>query len=161
MIQLGKQAPDFKLRNQDGKELRLSDFRGKKVIIFSFPKAKSINCTRQACAFRDEFPRFDSENAVIFGVGVDSLESLKEWKDNHNLPYDLLQDEDRRMLEQWGAWGVFDFKNLLGFPPVKRSYWIVDESGVLVDMRIGVTDKASARLALETLETPVVNTAAS
>jgi thioredoxin-dependent peroxiredoxin len=157
MLQIGKQAPDFQLRNQDGQVVRLRDLRGKKVIIFSFPKAKSINCTRQACAFRDEFPRFNDGNAVILGVGVDTFESLKEWKENHKLPYDLLQDTDRRMLEQWGAWGVFDFKNLLGLPPVKRSYWIVDESGVLVDMRIGVTDKASARLALQTLEHPVVS----
>lgn len=156
MLQLGKQAPDFKLHNQDGQLVRLRDLLGKKVIIFAFPKAKSINCTRQACAFRDEFPRFEDGNAVVLGVGVDSFEALKEWKDNHQLPYDLLQDTDRRMLEQWGAWGVFDVKNLLGFPPVKRSYWIVDEGGVLVDMRIGVTDKASVRLALQTLEMPTV-----
>ncbi len=152
MLQLGKQAPDFQLRNQDGEIIRLRDLRGKKVVIFAFPKAKSINCTRQACAFRDEFPRIDTENAVILGVGVDSLEALREWRQNHNLPYDLLQDADHRMLEKWGAWGVFDVKNLLGFPPVKRSYWIVDENGALIDMHIGVTDKQSVQLALQTLQ---------
>ncbi|MFN8374364.1 MAG: peroxiredoxin [Anaerolineae bacterium] len=160
MLQIGKQAPDFRLPNQDGKIIHLKELRGKKVVIFAFPKANSINCTRQACAFRDEFPRFSDGNAVIFGIGVDTPEELRQWRQNQHLPYDLLHDADRRMLEQWGAWGVFDFKNLLGFPPVKRSYWIVDENGVLIDMRIGVTDKESVRLAVQTLDKAASSAAA-
>jgi thioredoxin-dependent peroxiredoxin len=151
MLQLGKQTPDFQLRNQNGDFVRLRDLRGKKVVIFAFPRAKSINCTRQACAFRDEFPRLEAANAVILGVGIDSMDALREWQQNQQLPYDLLQDPDHRMLERWGAWGVFDIKNYLGFPPVKRSYWVLDEHGVLIDMRIGVTDKESVRLAVQAL----------
>jgi peroxiredoxin Q/BCP len=152
MLQLGKQVPDFQLCNQDGVLIRLGDLRGKKVVIFAFPKAKSINCTRQACAFRDEFPRIASANAVILGVGTDNPHALRDWKQNQNLPYDLLQDPDHHMLEQWGAWGMFDIKNYLGFPPIKRAYWVVDEQGVLIDMRIGIADKESVRLAIQALE---------
>ncbi|NWF71162.1 MAG: peroxiredoxin [Chloroflexi bacterium] len=151
MLQIGKQVPDFELVNQDGQPVRMRALRGKKVVIFAFPKASSITCTRQACAFRDEFPHISAHNAVILGVGADNPEALRQWKRNHHLPYDLLCDTDRRMLETWGAWGGFDVKQLIGFPPIKRSYWVIDENGVLLDQQIGVGARESMEHAVRKL----------
>jgi peroxiredoxin Q/BCP len=152
-VYLNKQAPDFELVNQDGQKVRLSDFRGKKVVIFAFPKASTVNCTKQACAFRDQFLRLQAHNAVILGVGADTPDMLRAWKDNHKLPYDLLYDPDRVMLEKWGAWGtsIDIVKLLLKIPPIKRSYWVVDENGVLVDMQLGIGAIESVQQSLGTI----------
>ncbi len=150
MLAIGQQAPDFELPNQDGQPVRLSDFRGQRVVIFAFPKANTMGCTMQACAFRDEFRRIEAENAVVLGISVDSQDDLRSWKADKQLPYDLLSDPDKTMLDPWGA-GDNSLLGVITFPGAKRSYWVIDEDGTIRDMQIGVRPEQSVRRALAAL----------
>src|SRR5690606_19777985 len=105
MPAVGEKAPDFELKNQNGETVRLSDYRGRKVVLFAFPKAFTSGCTAQACGLRDSFPLLENVNATVLGLSPDPPEDLKAWKEAENLPYDLLSDPDHTVLEQWGAWG--------------------------------------------------------
>lgn len=148
MPTIGDTAPDFKLQNQDGQWVNLSDYRGKKVVLFVFPKANTMGCNAQACGFRDEFETISAANAVILGLSADSPETLKKWKQDKRLPYDLLSDPDHQVLESWGMWRDSPLK-LLGFSSIERSYWVIDEKGLIVDGKVGITPGASVRRALE------------
>ena len=151
MPTIGQAAPDFELRNQDGKTVRLSDFRGRRVIIFAFPKANTMGCNNQACSFRDVYPQIESLNAVVLGVSSDSVDALASWKRRQNLQYDLLSDPDHKMLEAWDAWG---FKLFVIKLPISatRSYWVIDEHGALIDQQIGVRPQESVDKALAAVD---------
>src|SRR5438093_8464189 len=109
MPKTGENIPDFELLNQDGKPTKISDYRGKKVIIFAFPKANTPGCTVQACGFRDEFPKIEAGNAVVLGLSPDKPEELKRWKEDKGFPYDLLSDPEHKLLDAWGVWGPQEF----------------------------------------------------
>lgn len=151
MPDIGEQAPDFELLNQDGQTVRLSDFRGKRVILFAYPKAGTSGCTTQACGFRDEFPRITDTNAVVLGISPDEPEAQKRWKDAENLPYDLLSDPDHQVLEAWGAWGE---KSMYGksYFGVIRSHWVIDENGVIADVQLKVSPQDSVERAVKALD---------
>jgi peroxiredoxin Q/BCP len=151
MFTIGQQAPDFELPNQDGETVRLSDFRGQKVVMFAFPKAGTAGCTMQACAFRDEFPQISAENAVILGISADRPDQLKQWHTKHNLQYDLLADPKQTVIGEWNAGGT-SILGLVQVPFAKRSYWVVDEDGILIAMQIGIGPRASVAKALEALQ---------
>jgi len=144
---LGQQAPDFELPNQDGHLVHLRDYRGKKVIVFAFPMANSSGCNAQACSFRDEFFAVQSANAVILGVSPDSTGTLRQWKIDKKLPYDLLSDAGHRMLSAWGAWGL-PIMGSVKIPMVNRSYLVLDEQGIVIDEQYKVDPRESVRLAL-------------
>ena len=148
---VGQKAPDFALANQDGKLVKLSDYLGKRVIIFAFPKADTVGCNNQACSFRDVFPQITSNNAVVLGVSSDSVAELEGWKRRKQLQYDLLSDPDHKMLDAWDAWG---FRVIFFKLPISatRSYWVIDEQGILVDQQIGVRPLESVEKALLTVE---------
>ncbi len=150
MPKVGEQAPDFELPNQDGKPTRLSDYRGKKVVIFAYPKAGTSGCTTQACGFRDEFPKVEAGNAVILGLSPDAPKDNLKWKQAENLPYDLLSDEDHQVLEAWGAWGERSMygKTYMG---VIRSHWVIDENGVVIDEQLGVSPTDSVKKAVASI----------
>jgi len=150
MLRVGDKAPDFALPNQDGDIVHLSHFRGKKVIVFAFPKANTYGCNNQACNFRDEFPQIDSSNAVVLGMSTDSTETLKGWKQGKKLPYDLLSDADHQVLEAWGAWGIK--LGIIALPAATRSYWVIDEDGIIIDMEIGIGPKASVEKAIAAIQ---------
>ena len=148
---IGHPAPDFELLNQDGESVRLGDFRGRRVIIFAFPKANTMGCNNQACSFRDVFPQIESHNAVVLGVSSDSVETLALWKQRKGLQYDLLSDPDHKMLDAWDAWGFNLF--IIKLPiSATRSYWVIDEQGILVDQQIGVRPQESVDRALAAVE---------
>ena len=151
MVAIGQPAPDFELLNQDSETVKLSDFRGKKVVIFSFPKAGTAGCTMQACAFRDEFPQISAENAVILGLSADRPDQLKQWHTRHNLQYDLLADPQQTVLDEWDAGGA-SLLGLVKVPFARRSYWVIDEAGIIVAMQIGIGPKASVAKAIEALQ---------
>ena len=150
MPSVGETAPDFELPNQDGKMIKLSDLRGKKVIIFAYPKAFTGGCTTQACGFRDRFPQIEAGNGVVFGLSPDDTELLKKWKDAEKLPYDLLSDPEHKVLEAWGAWGE---KTNYGktYVGVIRSHWVIDENGMVADEKIQISPEKSVEKAVETV----------
>ncbi len=151
MLNIGDQAPDFTLNNQDDQPITLSSLRGQKVIIFVFPKAGTAGCTAQACAFRDQYPQITSENAVILGLSADTPAALKKWHTSQKLQYDLLSDPDQEVINAWGAQGM----NLLGLLQVSkatRSYWVLDEQGKIIDMQVGVGPRESMERALKAVQ---------
>jgi peroxiredoxin Q/BCP len=150
MPAIGQQAPDFELLNQEGQLLRLSDLRGQRVILFAFPKAATTGCTTQACGFRDNFPQIEAGDAVVLGISPDEPAALLKWKQEENLPYDLLSDPQHEVLEAWGAWGK---RSSYGreYMGVIRSHWLIDAEGVVVDEQLGVSPKNSVKRALAAL----------
>ncbi len=152
MVAIGDAVPDFELINQEGQPVHLSDYRGQKLVIFAFPKANTLGCNQQACSFRDDFPRFESANAAVLGISTDSVDDLKRWKQSKRLTYDLLSDPDHRVLAMLGAWNT-RVLGLFPLPITTRSYWVIDELGVLVDMKIGIGPNASVEQALAAVNT--------
>jgi peroxiredoxin Q/BCP len=142
MPKVGEMAPDFELPNQDGALVKLSSLRGKKVILFAFPKADTPGCTTQACGFRDRFPQIEASGAVVLGISADSQKDLLKWKQKQNLPYDLLSDVDHTVLEAWDAWGE---KSMYGktYMGIIRSHWVIDETGKVLDEEIKISPEKS------------------
>lgn len=101
MPTVGEIVPDFELPNQDGQLIRLSQFRGQRVVLFAFPKAATSGCTTQACGFRDSAASLQVANAVVLGISPDAPKALAKWKAAESLPYDLLSDESHAVLEAW------------------------------------------------------------
>jgi peroxiredoxin Q/BCP len=130
MLEEGKQAPLFTLKNQEGKAVSLKDFNGKKVVLYFYPKDDTSGCTKEACSFRDGFPQFKNLNAVILGISPDSVESHKKFAEKYNLPFTLLSDESRKVIEKYGVWKE---KNNYGkkYMGVERTTFVIDENGVI------------------------------
>ena len=149
MPAIGETAPDFELLNQDSLPVRLKKYRGRKVILFAFPQAYTANCTAQACGFRDEFPKIQADNAVVLGISPDKPDTLKRWKIDNNLQYDLLSDPNHQVLSEWDAWG----KRVLvvKLRRTNRSFWVIDENGVIIDAQLGISPEQSVTRALKAL----------
>ena len=103
-LKVGDKAPAFKLKNQDGEIISLNDLKGKPVVLYFYPKDNTSGCTKEACNFRDEFPKFRKIKAEIIGVSADSVESHKKFADKYKLPFNLLSDEKEEVLEKYGVW---------------------------------------------------------
>ncbi|MFH0795298.1 MAG: thioredoxin-dependent thiol peroxidase [bacterium] len=101
----GKKAPDFKLKDQDGKTHQLDDFRGKFVVLYAYPKDDTPGCTTEACGFRDHHAEIKKLGAVILGISPDGEKSHTKFAEKYNLPFTLLADPDHKVLEAYGAWG--------------------------------------------------------
>jgi len=130
MLDEGKKAPVFTLNNQDGKSISLKDFNGKKVVLYFYPKDDTSGCTKEACSFRDGLPEFNNLNAVILGVSPDSVESHKKFAEKYNLPFTLLSDEPREIIEKYDVWKE---KNNYGkkYMGVERTTFLIDENGMI------------------------------
>lgn len=128
MLDVGKKAPDFSLLNQDEKKISLKDYLGKKVVLYFYPKDDTSGCTKEACNFRDEFPKFTKTNAVILGISPDSVKSHKKFAEKYNLNFDLLADEEKKVVEKYGVWKE---KSMYGrkYMGVERTTFIIDEKG--------------------------------
>jgi peroxiredoxin Q/BCP len=131
VVKTGLKAPSIKLKNQDGKIVSLNEFKGKNIILYFYPKDNTSGCTKEACNFRDEFPKFGKLNAVILGVSPDSVESHKKFKEKYNLPFDLLSDEKKDAVKKYDVWKE---KNLYGrkYMGVVRTTFIIDGKGKIV-----------------------------
>ena len=150
MAKIGDIAPDFALPNQDGEIIRLSDLRGQQVLLFAYPKAGTSGCTVQACGFRDSFPQFQDSEVVVLGISPDASEALRMWRDEEDLPYDLLSDLGHQALEAWGAWGE---RTIAGQTTVGviRSHWLIDEKGRIVAAEENITPAESVERAIRWL----------
>jgi peroxiredoxin Q/BCP len=147
MLSIGDMAPDFTLTSAEGESVSLSDFRGQRVILFFYPKAATSGCTRQACGFRDNFPRIEAANATVVGVSPDSPKVLANWKEDEGFTYTLLSDPDHEVAEQYGAWGE---KTSFGrtYEGIIRSHVVIDVEGRLADVQINVSPEQSVERAL-------------
>jgi len=110
-LEPGKKAPDFALLDEGGKKVKLSDYKGKKVVVFFYPKAMTSGCTREACDFRDEIAIFQKKKVAVLGISKDKPESQRKFKEKYELPFPLLSDPDAEVQKSWGVWGE---KNMYG-----------------------------------------------
>lgn len=131
MLEAGVKAPDFTLRDRDGKEITLSDFRGKKVVLYFYPKDNTPGCTKQACGFGERYPQFTEKGAVVLGISKDSVASHKRFQEKYSLPFTLLSDTE---LEAIQAYDVWKEKTLYGKKSmgVVRTTYLIDEEGMIV-----------------------------
>jgi peroxiredoxin Q/BCP len=104
-LEVGKKAPDFTLLDENREKVKLSHFKGKRVIVFFYPKAMTSGCTREACDFRDEVDAFKRKDAVVLGISKDPPEAQRAFKEKYQLPFPLLSDESTEVQQAWGAWG--------------------------------------------------------
>ncbi|MDN6603448.1 thioredoxin-dependent thiol peroxidase [Brevibacterium sp.] len=104
-MSVGDTAPDFTLVNQDGKSVSLSDFKGQRVVVYFYPAAMTPGCTTEACDFRDSLSALSAAGLVVLGISPDKPEQLKKFIEKEGLNFDLLSDEDKTMMEEWGAFG--------------------------------------------------------
>lgn len=124
----GETAPDFELSADDGTRIRLSDLRGRKVVLYFYPKDNTPGCTAQACDIRDHIAEFDTRGAAVFGVSTDDVDSHVRFRDKFRLPFRLLADTDHTVSEQYGVW---KHKSMFGvkYWGVERTSFIIDEHG--------------------------------
>lgn len=150
MPAVGELAPDFELLNQRGETVKLSDYRGSRVLLFAYPKAATPGCTVQACGFRDNFTQIETADAVVLGLSPDEPAALAKWIEDEGLQYDLLSDPEHQVLEAWSAWGE---KSMYGkkYMGVVRSHWIIGADGVVLDEQLKVSPKKSIEKALKFL----------
>lgn len=131
VLEIGQLAPDFELTANNGQNVKLSDFRGKYVVLYFYPKDMTPGCTAEACDFRDHHERFKELNAVILGVSPDPVKRHQKFIEKHHLPFLLLADEDHRVAELYGVWKL---KKMFGkeYMGIERSTFIIDKDGKLV-----------------------------
>ena len=150
MIQIGDLAPDFELLTDEDQPLRLSDLRGRRVVLFFFPRADTPGCTAQACGFRDRMPVIEAGNAIVLGLSPDLPEALAKWRVKEKLPYNLLSDPNHEMADAFGAWGE---KTSFGktYDGILRGHAIIGVDGRVEDLRVRVKPDESVQAAVDFL----------
>ena len=131
MLEIGTKAPDFELPDQNGNIHKLSDYAGKKVILYFYPKDSTPGCTKQACGFSERYPQFTEKGAVILGVSKDSVASHKKFEEKYSLAFTLLSDTERKVIEMYDVWKEKKSygKTAMG---VVRTTYLINEQGVIV-----------------------------
>jgi thioredoxin-dependent peroxiredoxin len=126
----GKKAPAFTLNNAEGKKVSLKDFLGKKVVLYFYPKDMTSGCTKEACDFRDSFPDFGKLGSVVIGISADPGDLHKRFIAKNDLPFELLSDEKKEVLEKYGVWKE---KSMYGrkFMGIERTTFVIDEKGII------------------------------
>lgn len=150
-IKIGEQAPDFTLKNQDNEDISLSEFRGKNIALYFYPKDMTPGCTTQACDFRDNYNKFKNRNTVIIGISPDPVDSHQKFIEKHDLPFHLLADVDREVAELYDVWQL---KKMFGreFYGIVRSTFIIDEEGILREEMRNIRVKGHVDRALKVIE---------
>lgn len=129
-LKVGDPAPDFVAKNQHGEDVALKDFRGKKVILYFYPKDNTPGCTTEACNFRDHYEDLLAEGYEVIGVSIDSQQSHQKFIKKHKLPFTLLADDDKSLVQAYGVWGE---KTLYGvkYMGTNRVTFVIDEEGII------------------------------
>ena len=131
MLAIGTAAPQFKLPDQNGVMHSLKDYKGKKVILYFYPKDNTAGCTKEACGFRDRYPDITEKGAVVLGISKDNVASHKKFEEKHSLPFTLLSDESTEVLQKYDVWKE---KQLYGrtYMGIERSTYLIDEKGKII-----------------------------
>lgn len=151
MLSPGEVAPEFELPNQRGETVSLASFSGRRVVVYFYPRANTSGCTTEACAFRDELPRFDDEDVAVVGISDDPVEDLEAFREKYDLPFDLLSDEDGEVSSAYDSYGE---KNVFGneVMGVFRNTFVVDADGEIVQVYEGVDPEEHADEILSDLD---------
>lgn len=149
-LHIGDQAPDFTAQTDQNEQVQLRDYRGKRVVLYFYPKDDTSGCTTQACGFRDRYPTIAEQNAVVLGVSPDSAASHQKFKTKYNLPFTLLVDTDHAIADAYGVWGE---KSMYGkkYMGIIRSHFVIDEAGKIVDAQYKISPKDSVAQAVTAL----------
>lgn len=131
MLKEGSKAPDFTAKDQNGNKVKLSEFRGKRVVLYFYPKDDTPGCTKEACSFRDADDVFAEKGIKVFGVSIDDEKSHQKFISKYALPFDLLADTDKKIVEKYGVWGE---KSMYGrtYMGTMRKTFLIDEEGKIV-----------------------------
>ena len=150
MLEIGTQAPDFSLPDQNGKVHHLAEYRGQKVIVYFYPADMSPGCTNQACSFRDLYPQIREKGAIVLGINADSVESHKRFEEEHGLPFTLLSDSEKETIQAYDVWKE---RLMFGRPvmDIERSTYLIDEDGVIIKTFGKVKPKDNAKQMLKEL----------
>ncbi len=142
-LQPGDKAPNFSAKDQDGKVHSLEDYKGKKLVVFFYPKASTPGCTAEACNLRDNWERFQKKGYEILGVSADSEKKQQNFKSKYELPFPLLADEDKEVINAFGVWGP---KKFMGkeYDGIHRTTFVIDEDGKIFDVISKVKTKDHA-----------------
>lgn len=132
-LKVGDKAPAFKLKNQDEETISLSGLKGKPVVLYFYPKDDTPGCTKEACNFRDEFPKFGKLKAEIIGISTDSVKSHKKFAEKYGLPFNLLADEKKQVVQEYGVWKE---KNMYGrkYLGIERTTFIINSDGRIANI---------------------------
>lgn len=133
MIEPGSPAPDFELPDQDGRPVKLSDFRGQRVVVYFYPKADTPGCTTQACGVRDHGADYSKADAIVLGISPDPVAKVKKFHEKHSLNFPLLADEDHAVAERYGVWVE---KSMYGrkYMGNERTTFVVDSTGKVAEV---------------------------
>lgn len=148
---LGTPAPDFTLPDQSGKEHTLSSYRGRYVLLYFYPKDDTAGCTKEACMIRDAFPRFEGVHAHVFGISADSVASHKKFAEKYQLPFSLLADTEKQVVQKYGVWGEKKMfaRTYLG---IKRTSFLIDPNGIIKKIYENVKPEVHAEEVLADLQ---------
>ena len=151
MLEKGTSAPDFKLDDQDGNPVSLADFKGKKILLWFYPKASTPGCTIEGQEFRDEFQKFQEKNTVILGMSADSVKSQKNFCEKQNFPFSLVSDPEKTTIRKYEAIGL---KKMYGreYEGIFRISYLIDENGLVQKTYGKVKPKEHAKEVLEDLD---------
>jgi peroxiredoxin Q/BCP len=150
MFTIGDVAPDFELISDEETAVKLSDYRGKRVLLFFYPKADTPGCTTQACGFRDNYPVIEEAGAVVLGISPDMPEKLAAWREKMGFPYNLLSDPDHAVADAYGVWGE---KKLYGnaYMGIVRSHFVIDAEGNFEDVQFKISPMKSIEKGVKVL----------
>ena len=150
-LTIGTRAPAFTLPDQDGKTHSLSDYKGKWVLVYFYPKDDTEGCTKEACGIRDSLPDFHKLKVTVLGISVDSVKSHRKFADKYGLPFTLLADEEKKVVNEYGVWGL---KKMMGreYMGTFRTSFLIDPEGKIAKIYEKVNPVEHAEMVLEDLK---------
>ncbi len=150
-LQEGDKAPDFKVKNEIGEEMRLADFTGKKLVLYFYPKDSTPGCTVESCNLRDCYTQLQAEGFEVLGVSADGEASHQKFIGKHNLPFHLLADTEKKVLNAYGVWGPKKFMGRT-YDGIHRTTFVIDEKGIIEKVFIKVKTKTHTEQILESYQ---------
>jgi peroxiredoxin Q/BCP len=147
MLNKGDKAPDFAAKDQDGKDVKLSDFAGKRVVLYFYPKDDTPGCTKEACSFRDADDVFNAKGIKVLGVSTDSEKSHQKFISKYQLPFDLLADTEKQIVESYGVWGEKSMYGKKYMGTMRKTFLIDDGKIVKIFDKVNVAEHADEVLA--------------